>query len=196
MAAPDSLPYLMTASAKRSRERQDAANVGRTDSWPSITGLIWAGLDCASVIVAGLIAFRIRLDVSIGGPAEHAVRAFPPGMLFLYLLLYSVYLVLFGRTYGLYRPMEKRSGLNEQRMTVQASLTAGLLLCGTLYLLRAYAISRLVVLFTVVLTTVFSDGAARRVAESATAAVPRGDRDAQCADRGRGASGAGVAEPH
>ena len=51
-------------------------------------------------------------------------------------------LVFFTRSYGLYGPIQNRSGLHEQRMTVQATLTAGLLLCGTLYLTRGIAISR------------------------------------------------------
>ena len=37
-------------------------------------------------------------------------------------------------------------------LTVQARLTAGLLLCGTLYLMRGYAVSRMVVGLTVLLT--------------------------------------------
>ena len=152
MAAPDSLPYLMNSHTKRLRERE-ATRAAQKDYWPVITGVIWAALDCGSVIAAGLAAFRIRLDASESVGLEHTAGAFPPGMLFIYLLLYSFYLVIFGRTYGLYRPMEKRSGLNEQRMTVQASFTAGLLLCGTLYLLRAYAVSRIVMALTVVLTT-------------------------------------------
>ena len=156
MAAPDSLPYVMTGSAKRLRRREKAARAmltSQADRWPLITGVIWAVLDCGSVIVAGLVAFRIRLDASDGVGMGSTAGAFPSGMLFVYLLLYSFYLMIFARTYGLYRPMEKRSGLNEQRMTVQASLTAGLLLCGTLYLLRAYAVSRIVMALTVVLTT-------------------------------------------
>jgi exopolysaccharide biosynthesis polyprenyl glycosylphosphotransferase len=60
--------------------------------------------------------------------------------------------VLFMRFYGLYHMNDNKSGLHEQRMTAQASLTAGLLLCGTLYVLHAYAVSRLVVLYTVGLT--------------------------------------------
>jgi exopolysaccharide biosynthesis polyprenyl glycosylphosphotransferase len=55
--------------------------------------------------------------------------------------------------YGLYRSPEARSGLNEQRLTVQATLTAGLLLCGTLYVTHGTAVSRIVVGLTLVFTT-------------------------------------------
>jgi exopolysaccharide biosynthesis polyprenyl glycosylphosphotransferase len=66
---------------------------------------------------------------------------------------FGLLLVLLARSYGLYGPILNRSGLNEQRMTVQASLTAGLLLCGTLYLRHAEMISREVVILLVVFTT-------------------------------------------
>ena len=62
-------------------------------------------------------------------------------------------LVILARSYGLYGPILSRNGLNEQRMTVQAALTAGLLLCGTLYLRRAEAVSREVVMLMVVFCT-------------------------------------------
>lgn len=75
-----------------------------------------------------------------------------PPVLMLYVGWFSLCLILLTRSYGLYTNLEHRSGLHEQRMTVQATLTAGLLLCGTLYLFRGVEISRLVVAFTVLLT--------------------------------------------
>ena len=69
--------------------------------------------------------------------------------------------MVFARLYGLYRSQDVRSGLNEQRLTVQATLTAGLMLCGTLYVMKQYAVSRLVVALTILITMVFPDGAAR-----------------------------------
>jgi exopolysaccharide biosynthesis polyprenyl glycosylphosphotransferase len=71
-----------------------------------------------------------------------------------YLLLFGVYLIIFTRFYGLYRSPDSRSGLSEQRLTIQATLTAGLLLCGTLYVTRAYAVSRIVVALTVAFTAI------------------------------------------
>ena len=66
-----------------------------------------------------------------------------------------MYLVLFARLYGLYRSPDVRSGLNEQRLTVQATLTSGLMLCGTLYVMKEYAVSRIVVALTIVITLAF-----------------------------------------
>ena len=81
-------------------------------------------------------------------------------------------------------------------MTVQASLTSGLLLCGTLYLSSGEAISRVVV----ALMVVFYDGAAVPaagvVAEDGLSALPGRGGDAQCADRRRGTGGACAAESH
>jgi exopolysaccharide biosynthesis polyprenyl glycosylphosphotransferase len=122
-----------------------------------VISLVWVFLDCLSVIIAGMIAFRIRLDTPVepmSGTLLANIAGPEPLVLFLYLLLFCVYLVAFARIYGLYRSTDSRSGIHEQRMTVQATLTAGLLLCGTLYLMRAYAVSRLVMLMTVLLTTV------------------------------------------
>jgi len=74
--------------------------------------------------------------------------------LVLYLLWYALCLIFFSRSYGLYGPVQTRSGLHEQRMTMQASLTAGLVLCGTLYLSNGAGVSRTVVMLTVVFSTV------------------------------------------
>jgi exopolysaccharide biosynthesis polyprenyl glycosylphosphotransferase len=75
-----------------------------------------------------------------------------PTMFAGYLAWFALCLVFFTRSYGLYGPIEGRSGLHEQRMTIQATLVSGLLLCGTLYLSRGAVVSRVVVLLTVFLT--------------------------------------------
>lgn len=73
----------------------------------------------------------------------------------IYLVVFSVYVVIFARIYGLYRSQDVRSGLNEQRLTIQTTLTAGLMLCGTLYVMKEYAVSRIMVALTIVITLVF-----------------------------------------
>jgi FlaA1/EpsC-like NDP-sugar epimerase len=106
-----------------------------------------------SALVAGLIAFRLRLD----HPVElepHVIEKLADASVLslIYLFVFIVYFILFARFYGLYRMVDNKSGLHEQRMTFQATLTAALLLCGTLYVFRAYAVSRIVVVLTVLLT--------------------------------------------
>ena len=116
-----------------------------------MSSMVWAGLDIASALLAGLIALHLRLDPqmtgerSVFGELTHEA----PLNIVMMLLIFGVYLVLISRLLGLYSPGETSSGLHEQRMTVQAVLTAGLLVCGTLYLSRGYAVSRIVVLVTV-----------------------------------------------
>ena len=123
---------------------------------PSVNSLIWAVLDFTTVAIAMLVALRIRDRVPggmhiISQPA-YLVHVTSPYMLG-FIGWYGVLLIVIARSYGLYEPILERSGLHEQRLAVQASLTSGLLLCGTLYLARAVVVSRIVVVLTVIFTT-------------------------------------------
>ncbi len=140
--------------AGRVRRRESVASESSPSrERPSISVVVWALLDVVSAVLAGLIALRLRLD---GAESEAGVlwnlrhAAHMPSLLML--LMFGIYLVLVSRLFGLYRPGDNFSGLHEQRMTIQAVLTSGLLLCGTLYLTRGYAVSRIAVLLTVFLT--------------------------------------------
>ncbi|MEG9437232.1 sugar transferase [Edaphobacter sp. HDX4] len=159
MATPDYLQQVIVAGRKSasrggSRERATSGLIRR----PSMTSLIWASLDLVTVLVAGLIALRVHVaipsQVSASWVLIHRFHV-PPSILLLYLLWYAVCLMFFSRSYGLYAPIQSRSGLHEQRMTVQASLTAGLILCGTLYLSNGAGVSRTVVTLMVVFSTAF-----------------------------------------
>ncbi len=154
MPTPDFLEQVLISGRTR-HEGETGSGVGvrGTESRPSISAVVWALLDVVTAVLAGLIALRLRLDSGDTRPGllwnlVHATHM--PS--FLMLLIFGVYVVLTSRIFGLYRPSENFSGLHEQRMTVQAVLTSGLLLCGTLYLTRGYAVSRLAVLLTVTLT--------------------------------------------
>ena len=119
-----------------------------------MTIFAWTLLDFLSAIVGGFIAIRIRFvsaPAAYTGEMQRLLNIFPL-ISIAYLVIFSLYVVMFARVYGLYRSPEVRSGLNEQRLTIQAVLTAGLLLCGTLYVMRAIAVSRIVVALTLVLT--------------------------------------------
>jgi exopolysaccharide biosynthesis polyprenyl glycosylphosphotransferase len=119
-----------------------------------MTIFVWTLLDFLSAIVGGFIAIRIRfvsVPTAYTGEMQRLLNIFPL-ISIAYLVIFSLYVVMFARVYGLYRSPEVRSGLNEQRLTIQAVLTAGLLLCGTLYVMRAIAVSRIVVALTLVLT--------------------------------------------
>jgi len=109
-----------------------------------------------TVVVAAMLALRFRVatpaDVSTLKVLPHLIQS-SPNLLPFYIGWFGVCLIFFTRSYGLYGPIQHRSGLHEQRMTVQAALTSGLLLCGTLYLSNGEAISRVVVSLMVLFTT-------------------------------------------
>ena len=124
---------------------------------PSVNSLIWSVLDATTVAIATLVALRLRVRVPAGmhvisQPAYLLHTAWP--FLLVFIAWFGVLLIVIARSYGLYDPILNRSGLHEQRLTVQAALTSGLLLCGTLYLARAEMVSRIVVVLTVIFTTV------------------------------------------
>jgi exopolysaccharide biosynthesis polyprenyl glycosylphosphotransferase len=155
MTTPDYLEQLVISS-RPNRVGQTARQGDRYEE-PLLTAAIWSAMDFACAAVAGLIAFRIRLDPpvsSLNGTDLLRLEMHASLISIAYLVLFGLYLVIFSRLYGLYRSPDSRSGLSEQRLTVQATLTAGLLLCGTLYLTRAYAVSRIVVALTVTFTTI------------------------------------------
>jgi exopolysaccharide biosynthesis polyprenyl glycosylphosphotransferase len=154
MTTPD---FLQQVTVSGRRRRHTAAAAGRYKG-PSSANVVWAFLDLLTALAAGLIALRIRGKGVPVPRGEVLLRLTHSGAIvsLVYVAVFGVFLVLFSRLYGLYSPAQNRSGLNEQRMTVQASLTAGLLLCGTLYLLKGYAVSRIVVGLTVLLAMVMT----------------------------------------
>jgi exopolysaccharide biosynthesis polyprenyl glycosylphosphotransferase len=74
--------------------------------------------------------------------------------LLVYFVVFGIYLILCSKLYGLYPQDLNQSGFHEQRITVQATVTAGLLLFGTLYLLHGYVVSRTAEILTVTLTLI------------------------------------------
>jgi exopolysaccharide biosynthesis polyprenyl glycosylphosphotransferase len=154
MSIPDYLEQVIFLGFGRYRPGS-ASRSSSLAARSSANALIWAGLDFLSAMTAGLVAFRIRLTAD-GVPVQSGhlgeFLASVPFISIAYLMLFGVYLVLFARLYGLYRTTAGRNHLNEQRMTIQAVLTAGLLFCGTLYVMHAYAVSRVVVALTLVFT--------------------------------------------
>ncbi|WP_254061747.1 sugar transferase [Granulicella sp. L60] len=108
-----------------------------------------------TVAVAAILALRFRVDtpstVSTLHIVPHLIHSSPKLLIF-YVVWFGVCLIFFTRSYGLYGSIQLFSGLHEQRMTMQATLTSGLLLCGTLYLSNGEAISRIVIALMVVFT--------------------------------------------
>ena len=157
MATPDYLQQAIISGRRRGAGRETSTRRSLLQR-PSVTGLVWASLDMLTVLVSAVLALRLRLTMhTVGHPTVSLIpiilRTTPKSWLF-YLLWYGLALVFITRSYGLYGPIQNRSGLHEQRVTVQATLTAGLLLCGALFLTQATAVSRVVVLLLVTITAV------------------------------------------
>ena len=157
MATPDYLQQVIVSGRNHagSGRRTSTAETGLFRR-PSITSTVWASLDMLTVIVAAMMALRFRVatppDLSRLNVLPHLIRS-SPNLLPFYIGWFGICVVFFTRSYGLYGSIQHRSGLHEQRMTVQATLTSGLLLCGTLYLSSGEAISRVVVALMVVFST-------------------------------------------
>lgn len=66
-----------------------------------------------------------------------------------YLVWFMVAYLLVARRYGLYASVPSINGYHELRLVLQGCLTAGLLLCGSLYVFRAIQVSRILVVLMV-----------------------------------------------
>jgi exopolysaccharide biosynthesis polyprenyl glycosylphosphotransferase len=120
---------------------------------------LWMALDILTVIGAATLATMYELHT---GPVAGA-REFWYGTLFrgsskwilLGLLCGFIFtLVITSRRLNLYAPKHFNSFLNEQRLSMQACFTAGLLLTGSLYLVHADDIPRSIVLIMLALVAI------------------------------------------
>jgi len=120
---------------------------------------LWMTLDAFTIFGAALVAAIIELHT---GPIA-GFRGFwhgtlihgqSMGLLSALLVGFTATLITISRSLHLYHPARLTSHLHEQRLSVQACLVSGLLLTGTLYLIKAEGIPRSVVLMTIVLLTV------------------------------------------
>jgi len=76
------------------------------------------------------------------------------GILLAFLCGFCIVLIFTSRRLHLYTPMRLSGSLNEQKLSVQACFTAGLLLTGALYVIKAEDIPRSIVMSTVALVTI------------------------------------------
>ena len=158
MATPDYLQQvIVSARARAVRDRRTYSTRFGLFRRPSVTSIVWASLDLLTIFIAVILALRVRIALP---PHVHVLYVVPdlieasPRTLFLYIGWFAACLIFFARSYGMYGPIQNRSGLHEQRMTVQASLMSGLLLCGALYLFNGVAVSRIVVALVVLFSAV------------------------------------------
>jgi exopolysaccharide biosynthesis polyprenyl glycosylphosphotransferase len=117
--------------------------------------MLWDGL---TVVAATVLATVFELHIGLIPGAKHFWKGtlFPGGSFWLLMTLlcgFIMALLYISHRLNLYSPHIVHNFLHEQRLAVQACLTAGLMLTATLYLLRASEIPRAIVLITIALVT-------------------------------------------
>jgi len=119
----------------------------------------WIATDITSVIGSVFVATLIDLNTTPFAGAEglwHGtlIRGRSMWILLGLLCWFTVSLIITSRRLHLYSPSRLPTYLNEQRLSVQACFTSGLLLTGLLYLIHASDIPRGIVTVTLVLVTI------------------------------------------
>jgi exopolysaccharide biosynthesis polyprenyl glycosylphosphotransferase len=123
------------------------------------TSRLWMFLDAITVLGSAVLATLYEFHT---GPLAGAkgfwrgtlIHGRSMGILLALLCGFTITLMITSRRLHLYTPTRLTSFLHEQRLSVQACFTCGLLLTGTLYLVHAEDIPRTVVLITLSLVTV------------------------------------------
>jgi exopolysaccharide biosynthesis polyprenyl glycosylphosphotransferase len=148
----------ISATVEQPGERAgDWSRGGRRNLQSQLT--LWILLDVVTIAVSAVAATIYKTHA---GPIKNArefyhgalVHGQSMGILFAFLCWFTLALIATSKRMHLYTPASFTNFLHEQRLSVQACFTAGLLLTGTLYLWHAEDIPRTIVLLTVGLVTV------------------------------------------
>src|SRR5664279_4121969 len=102
----------------------------------------WMWLDAFTVLGAAVVATLWEIHAyPLDGVKEFfrgtLIRGSSVGVLLALLCGFTLSLIITSRRLNLYHPTRLTGFLNEQRLTVQACFTSGLLLTGTIYLIHA-----------------------------------------------------------
>ena len=98
------------------------------------------------------LILKVRFFAAPGGIMS--LRVLETHIYFLLFTGFLLPLLLVCRRYGLYRVAQLSTCLYELRLIVQATVTAGLLLCGGLYMARWDAVSRTIVILLICTTAI------------------------------------------
>src|SRR5271157_4766101 len=145
-ASVTSAPEWAGTAAKSARSARGAVN-------------LWMVVDGITILGAATLATLYEFHT---GPVAGArgfwhgtlIHGRSMGILLALLCGFTISLIITSRRLHLYSPTRLNGFLHEQRLSVQACFTSGLLLTGTLYLVHAEDIPRSIVLITVGLVTV------------------------------------------
>jgi exopolysaccharide biosynthesis polyprenyl glycosylphosphotransferase len=156
MSSPEFVPRINAAERFHFGGSRTVDRV-RSSFWShsSRVAVFWALCDMFCVLVAAAAAIRIYLgnftsDASVF--ETQSMLSASPWLSLFYLCWFMLSLILVSRRLHLYAPIQLRNTLHDQRLTIQACFTAGLLLSGALYLGRGQEISRGVVILTIAFT--------------------------------------------
>jgi exopolysaccharide biosynthesis polyprenyl glycosylphosphotransferase len=148
----------LSASLAPSQE-WEANGVG--DSTPAVrqNSRTWMALDVVTILGSALLATLYKCNLTpLAGAREFwrgtLIHGRSMAVLLGLLAGFSIALIVASRRLNLYNPGRISSLLHEQRLSLQACVTSGLLLTGTLYLLHLDDIPRSIVLLTVTLVAV------------------------------------------
>jgi exopolysaccharide biosynthesis polyprenyl glycosylphosphotransferase len=119
----------------------------------------WMALDAITIVASAAVATFYEKHTSPLAGARglwHGtlIHGRSLGILLVLLCGFAITLIVISRRLKLYSPIRLSNALREQRLSIQACLTSGLLLTGALYLVHAADIPRSIVLLTVGLVTV------------------------------------------
>jgi exopolysaccharide biosynthesis polyprenyl glycosylphosphotransferase len=118
----------------------------------------WMLMDVATIVASVTIAILYKKNAGLVADARglwHGtlIHGRSMGTLLALLCFFAAALIITSRRLNLYSPKKLTSILLEQRLSIQACLTSGLLLAGLLYIVKAEDISRAIVLLTIGLVT-------------------------------------------
>jgi len=109
--------------------------------------------DVIAMLVAFGLALALRMSIAAHlapGLGMHLRRYWAEPADIPYLIWFMVAYLLVARRYGLYASVPSTNGYHDLRLVLQGSLTAGLLLCGALYVFHGIAVSRILVVLLVI----------------------------------------------
>lgn len=120
---------------------------------------LWIVLDVLTILASAVIATGLKTH---SGPLTDAKEFYDGtlvigrsmGTLLLFLAIFALALIATSKRLHLYDPTSLTNFLHEQRLSVQACFTAGLMLTGAMYVLHAADLPRTLVLLTIALVTV------------------------------------------
>lgn len=133
-------------------------SLGRLASPAGFTAAMMMAADVAAVLFALCLASIFRLDTLTGITAFGTYPAWFGAMLLLrpaYLLFFIGSLLWMNHRDGLYGSLQAGSIWHEMRWTIQACFTAGLALCGSMFLMHDATAPRVLVFYLLGLTTLF-----------------------------------------